>query len=134
MTMSSDKDDQTDAVPVKAGAVAKPSTTEVATPVAGVPQRRKYAPTSYIEAPTQPQISKFVAGGLLIGAAFFGGLGSWAALAPLAAASIAPGRVVVESNRQTINHLDGGIVDEILVKDGQVVEQGEVLVPPAAVA
>ena len=57
----------------------------------------------------------------------FGGFGTWAALAPLSSAAIAPGVVSVESNRKTIQHLEGGIVDEILVKEGSLVEAGQVL-------
>jgi len=59
---------------------------------------------------------------------FFGGLGTWAALAPLDSAAIAPGIVIVQSNRKTVQHLEGGIVAEILVKEGDHVEAGQVLV------
>ena len=57
----------------------------------------------------------------------FGGFGTWAALAPLDSAAIAPGVVVVEGNRKTIQHLEGGIVKEISVRDGDRVEQGDLL-------
>ncbi len=52
----------------------------------------------------------------------------WAYLAPLDSASHAPGIVTVESYRKTIQHLEGGIVNEILVRDGQLVEKGELLI------
>jgi HlyD family type I secretion membrane fusion protein len=56
------------------------------------------------------------------------GLGAiWLATAPLDSATVASGVVAVESNRRTIQHLEGGIVREILVKDGQVVKEGETL-------
>lgn len=58
----------------------------------------------------------------------FGGLGSWAAVAPLDSAVVAPGAVSVESNRKTIQHLEGGIVREILVRDGVQVREGDTLV------
>lgn len=68
---------------------------------------------------------------LLIGAVIivvtFFGLGLWAATAPLDSAAIAPGFITVESNRRTIQHLEGGIVREILVQDGDRVKAGEVL-------
>jgi len=54
-------------------------------------------------------------------------LGGWAALANVDSAVIATGVVSVESKRQVVQHLEGGIVAEILVKDGQSVEQGQVL-------
>ncbi|MEE8332679.1 MAG: HlyD family type I secretion periplasmic adaptor subunit [Alphaproteobacteria bacterium] len=66
--------------------------------------------------------------GLLVIVAFFGVFGVWAAMAPLSTAAIAPGEVIVESKRKTVQHLEGGIVAEILVKDGDRVAAGQVLV------
>jgi HlyD family secretion protein/epimerase transport system membrane fusion protein len=65
--------------------------------------------------------------GWLVIAAVFGGFGTWAAFAPLSSAAIAPGIVVVDSNRKSVQHLEGGVIREILVRDGDVVEQGQVL-------
>jgi HlyD family secretion protein len=48
--------------------------------------------------------------GLIIGALFFIGLIGWAAVARLDAAAIAPGRLVVSGQRQTVQHRDGGVV------------------------
>ncbi len=62
---------------------------------------------------------------LLIG---IGGLGVWAATARLDSAVVAPGKVAVESNRKEIQHLQGGIVKEILVRNAQPVKQGDLLV------
>src|SRR3954447_2105540 len=47
--------------------------------------------------------------GLAVMVLFFGGLGGWAAYAPLNGAVVAPAVVKVDSNRKTIQHLDGGI-------------------------
>ena len=66
--------------------------------------------------------------GFTIIALFFGALGGWAALAPLESAAIAPGEVTIDSNRKTIQHLEGGIIGEILVRDGDIVSAGHVLV------
>ncbi|MBN8989902.1 MAG: HlyD family type I secretion periplasmic adaptor subunit [Rhizobiales bacterium] len=55
-------------------------------------------------------------------------LGGWSALARIDSAVVAEGVVAIESNRKTIQHLEGGIVREILVRDGDVVQQGDVLV------
>lgn len=51
----------------------------------------------------------------------------WGSLAKIQGAVIAPGTLVVESKPKVIQHLDGGIVGEIFVKDGDVVESGQVL-------
>ena len=56
-----------------------------------------------------------------------GGFGIWAGTAPLDSAAIAPARVAVESDRKPIQHLEGGIVREILVKENQRVEEGQSL-------
>ena len=58
----------------------------------------------------------------------FGGLFLWSALAPLSSAAIAPGTVVVDSSRKAVQHLEGGIVKEILVRDGDHVDAGAVLI------
>ncbi|MGH6866931.1 MAG: HlyD family type I secretion periplasmic adaptor subunit [Methyloceanibacter sp.] len=65
--------------------------------------------------------------GLLVIFLFFGVLGFWAAIAPLAGAAVAPGQIKVEGNRQSVQHRYGGTVGEILVKDGDYVEKGQVL-------
>ncbi len=57
----------------------------------------------------------------------FGGFGVWAALAPLDRAAVAQGQVAVESNNKPVQHLEGGIVREILVRDAQQVKEGDVL-------
>lgn len=57
----------------------------------------------------------------------FGVLVGWASLAQLDGAAVAQGVVAVESNRKTVQHLEGGIVREILVRDGDVVAEGQVL-------
>jgi HlyD family secretion protein len=65
--------------------------------------------------------------GLLVFLIFVVGFGVWATLAPLAEASVAPGVIKVEGSRRTIQHLEGGIVREILVRDGAKVKAGEVI-------
>lgn len=57
----------------------------------------------------------------------FGVLGTWAACAPLGSAVIGHGMVAVESNRQTIQHLEGGMIRKILVHEGDAVRAGQVL-------
>ena len=55
-------------------------------------------------------------------------LALWSATAPLSGAIVAPAQVKVELNRKTVQHQEGGIVREILVRDGQQVRAGEPLV------
>ena len=57
----------------------------------------------------------------------FGVAGVWAATAPLDSAVVTHGSVVLEGNRKSIQHLEGGIVEEILVKEAERVEKGDVL-------
>lgn len=66
--------------------------------------------------------------GFMIIALFFGALGGWAALAPLDSAAIAPGEVAIDTKRKTIQHLEGGIISEILVRDGDIVTAGQALI------
>lgn len=57
----------------------------------------------------------------------FGGFGVWAATSQIAGAVIAPGLLVVESNVKKVQHPTGGVVGEILVKEGDVVKAGDVV-------
>jgi HlyD family secretion protein len=56
------------------------------------------------------------------------GFGAWATHAPLESAAIAGGVIEAESSRKTIQHLEGGIIARILVKDGDEVTAGQVLI------
>lgn len=58
----------------------------------------------------------------------FGLFGGWAFFAPLDSAALAPGVVTVKGYRKTVQHLEGGIVEDILVRDGENVEKGELLI------
>jgi HlyD family secretion protein len=76
----------------------------------------------------RPPIRRPVLAGYLILALFFGGLGSWAALAPLSSAAVAPGTVRVESHRKTVQHLEGGIIAALEVGEGDRVARDQVLI------
>lgn len=69
-----------------------------------------------------------VIGGLIAVAVLVGGFGSWAVFATLSGAVVAPGQFEVERNRQIVQHVDGGVVKEILVNEGDVVTEGQTLV------
>ena len=58
----------------------------------------------------------------------FGGFFAWAYFAPLNSAAIASGVVMVDSHRKTVQHLEGGILKELLVREGDIVKAGQVLV------
>jgi len=56
------------------------------------------------------------------------GVGGWAVAAKVESAVVAGGTFVVQSSAQAVQHLEGGVVGAILVKDGQHVQEGQVLV------
>ncbi|MCP4588748.1 MAG: HlyD family type I secretion periplasmic adaptor subunit [Pseudoalteromonas sp.] len=58
----------------------------------------------------------------------FGVFGVWSAFAPLDSAALAPGTITVKGNRKTVQHLEGGIVKQLYVKDGDIVKSGDPLV------
>lgn len=58
----------------------------------------------------------------------FGFFGGWALLAPLDSAALAPGVVTVQTYRKTVQHLEGGIVKELLARDGDQVQTGQPLI------
>ncbi len=66
--------------------------------------------------------------GLIILLVAFGGFGSWSVMASLAVSVVAPGSVSVESFTKTVQHLEGGIVEQIHVEDGSQVEAGAPLI------
>lgn len=66
--------------------------------------------------------------GLVIVLVFFGAILGWAGTAPISSAAIAAGVVAFPGARKTVQHLEGGIVREILVQDGDRVAAGQVLV------
>src|SRR5829696_6895436 len=68
-----------------------------------------------------------LAGGA-VAVCFFGGLCGWAAMAPLAGAALAPAVVAPDGSRKTIQHLEGGIVRRVLVRDGSHVVAGQALI------
>lgn len=79
--------------------------------------------------PHQAPVStrRSVLAGLAVICFTFGGFFGWAAYAELASAVIASGTVMVDSNRKAIQHMEGGIVKEILVRNGDAVAAGALL-------
>jgi HlyD family type I secretion membrane fusion protein len=100
--------------------------------------RKEEAAVEYIAPPPRPEPpppvslgqalrTPAIIGGIIV-LAFFGGFGGWATTAPLAGATIASGTVTPDTQRKIIQHLEGGIVREIHVREGSQVKAGDVLV------
>src|SRR6266513_1570637 len=87
----------------------------------------KTTKTSGSAAPSDSIKHVALAGWLIIGI-FFGGIGTWAVTAPLNGAVVGNAVVKVEGNRKSVQHLDGGIVKELRIKEGDKVNDGDVLI------
>ncbi|ELS0761571.1 HlyD family type I secretion periplasmic adaptor subunit [Vibrio vulnificus] len=79
-----------------------------------------------------PQDTLNIKGHIVMGflsiALFGGGIGYWAATAKLESAAIAYGDLSVSSQRQAIQHLEGGIVERLMIQEGDYVEKGQLLI------
>jgi HlyD family secretion protein len=73
-------------------------------------------------------LTRLLRGSWIVTALLILGFGGWAATASINGAVIASGTVVVEGNRRVVQHLDGGTIAKIHVKDGDAVAAGEVLI------
>lgn len=71
---------------------------------------------------------KIITQGLIVVFLFFGILGTWSVFGEISGAVVAPGKVKIETERKTVQHLEGGIVDSILVREGEEVKEGQVLI------
>ena len=84
------------------------------------------------EAPSDPflasSIRKHLVFALALAVVLVGGVGGWAANTEISGAVVASGTVVVESNSKQVQHREGGIVREITVRDGDVVQAGDLLI------
>jgi HlyD family secretion protein len=76
----------------------------------------------------RPSIRLHLIIGLAVVAFLALGLGGWATTAEISGALIAPGSVVVESNVKKVQHPTGGVVGEVLARDGDLVKAGDVVV------
>ena len=66
--------------------------------------------------------------GVVASVLFFGGAIAWSWVTEISGAVIAQGQIEVEGKAKSVQHLDGGVIEEINVSDGQLVEKNEVLV------
>lgn len=79
-----------------------------------------------IEVPTND--NRYVKFGIIFLFLTLGVFTIWGATAPLSSALVSQGKVVVDSYRKTIQHFEGGIVEQIFVKNGDIVKQGDPLI------
>ncbi len=79
-------------------------------------------------APGKARIWPYILIGLLAVVGLFGGFGAWAYTAQIDGAVIADAKFAVKSKRKVISHLEGGVVSQILVGEGDNVKAGQVLV------
>ena len=84
--------------------------------------------TSYDVAEPDDSLKKHAAAGWIVLVLFFGGFGFWSLTAPLNGAVVANAVVKVEGNRKSVQHLDGGIVKQLVVKEGDHVNAADVLI------
>ncbi len=72
--------------------------------------------------------TRYIIAGLVVILIFFGGLTAWSMYFPFQGAVIASGVVKVEGERKVVQHLEGGIINRIFVREGEHVAEGDVLI------
>lgn len=75
----------------------------------------------------RPKVLASISAGFFLIVMLIGGFIGWSAFAPLQSAAIAQGAVNLDSYRKTVQHYEGGIVQDIMVREGQRVEKDDVL-------
>lgn len=75
----------------------------------------------------ETSVRNLLAGGVAVLAVGMGGFTAWAAFAPLHSAVVAQGALAPETGRKTVRHNEGGQIGEILVRGGDAVKAGQVL-------
>ncbi len=71
---------------------------------------------------------QYIRAGIIVIVLFFGGLTVWSVFFPFQGAVITTGVVMVSGERKMVQHFEGGIIDKILVKEGDKVKEGDVLI------
>lgn len=92
----------------------------------------RHAPTAIIDATWYDDVPRSIRGHVIFGTfliiSAFGGFGYWATQAPLAAAVVSQGSFIATGRNKIVQHLEGGIIEQIYVAEGDMVEAGQVLV------
>ena len=95
----------------------------VVKPIARAAEKRRAGMDENAEDPR-----RIIRQGVLVVGILFGALGLWSVLGHISGAVVAPGRIKIETERKTVQHLEGGIVDAILVREGEEVRAGQPLI------
>ena len=107
--------------------MSKPEGVKIATiETKAIPASEASKSTPHHQHPQRESIEdprKIIRQGLLVVFLFFGVLGTWAVFGEISGAIVAPGKVKIETERKTVQHLEGGIVDSILVREGDEVQE-----------
>lgn len=96
---------------------------KVIKPIVSATEKRQASMGENVEDPR-----RIIRQGILVVVLFFGALGLWSIFGHISGAVVAPGKIKIESERKTVQHLEGGIVDAILVREGEEVRAGQPLI------
>src|SRR5450631_605735 len=99
-------------------------------PASALETLRRYMKSMNAQAPTNAleSIRRYTIAGIVVVLILTCGVGVWAATTEISGALIAPGTIVVESNVKKVQHPTGGVVGQLLVRDGDRVKAGDLLV------
>jgi multidrug efflux pump subunit AcrA (membrane-fusion protein) len=96
---------------------------------ANVSQLSRVTPsTPVIASHLDQQIPQYLQGAAILICLLIGGLGGWAAIASISGAVVAQASVAAQTKTNVIQHLDGGVVAELFVKERDLVAAGQLLV------
>ncbi|WP_417292331.1 HlyD family type I secretion periplasmic adaptor subunit [Desulfovibrio porci] len=96
---------------------------KVIKPIVSATEKRQASMGENVEDPR-----RIIRQGILVVVLFFGALGLWSIFGHISGAVVAPGKIKIETERKTVQHLEGGIVDAILVREGEEVRAGQPLI------
>jgi HlyD family secretion protein len=115
--------------PAPQGQVRPPSgrRSGVLLPPAGPGREISYSVAEAVDLEPRDSLRKPLIWGAVAIAIGFGGFFGWAASASLDSAAVATGTVTVDTKRKTVTHLEGGILKRLLVREGDAVKQGQLL-------
>lgn len=106
-----------------------PTTAQPSPPADQPPQTAKRQPSSQTE--PRAELESFggiIRQGLIVIGLFFGLLGGWAVFGKISGAVVVPGTIKIDTERKTVQHQEGGIIDAIHVREGDRVEAGQPLI------
>lgn len=86
------------------------------------------SPASLEPDDTDESFRPIIRQGLAVILLFFGVLGGWAVFGKISGAVVVPGTIIIDTERKTVQHLEGGIIDSIHVREGSRVHAGQPLI------